>query len=610
MGERALTKRDWILYSGTVIVTSTIAVFLYRVLSILLTNNSYHAIITLTIVSLSGLFIFLLIFLRFRQARSFWLKLWICGSPLFLSSVYFLPMLPFLLIPILWLSLMLFSLWGYYGRFALVFDSRLHRARFARADELADMYSSTPHTTSLLLGENLFRKFYLVRSTSVRRELGNLLVVAPTRGGKGLLAVSQLLSWKHSVIVQDIKGELFSATSGYRASIGKVFVIDPTGVGHRYDPLLSKKSEDKLYSAATRLLFKPQERDPIFTKRAISMLTQLFLAARIENIPPLLYARGITRLGLPDAAKRLYTLSPELARQFLSASFEQVDFTTNRFLLSSWESLVADMEPLLTETVVRCFAGCDFTSEQLMRSDTPITVYLRWSERDLLAHTPLVRLLWGSLIDELITTYDSAEGRGCKPVLLLIDEAGRAPIPSLADHATTVVGRGISLCIYIQSLEQLTAEYGHAGAQVLRDNMESQIYYRPSELETAKYLSDRSGRKSAYAHSQTLKEGAETAQGLSEQGIPLLTPQEILQMKDEQIIGFHRRLPPFKMRRVDWRHHPKFIQKRQIPPPKLSALPRLSDIAFNTQQFYDDSYVDSDMILAHTSQENIRRLSN
>ena len=610
MGTPPLTIRDWILYLGSMVATSTIAAFLYRFLSVLLINNPSHTAITYTLFSFSGLMVSFLIVLRFRKTRTLWLKLWAGGAPLFLSSIFVLPQLPFLLIPLLWLALLILSVWGYYGRFGIVFDSRLHRARFARTDELAELWSNSAHPTSLLLGENLFRKFYLVRPTKMRRELGNALVVAPTRGGKGLLAISQLLSWQHSIVVNDVKGELFSATAGYRATLGNVFVIDPTGVGHRYDPLRSKKSEDKLYSAATRLLFKPQERDPIFTKRATSMLTQLFLAARIENIPPLPYVRAVTRLGLPDAAKRLHTLSPELARQFLSSSFEQVDFTTNRFLLSSWESLVADMEPLLTEIIVRCFAGSDFTPEELMRSEKPITLYLRWQERDLLAHAPLVRLLWGSLIDELITTYDREEGRGCKPVLLLIDEAGRTAIPSLADHATTVVGRGMSLMIFIQSLEQLVAEYGHARAQVLRDNMESQIYYRPSELETAKYLSDRSGRKSAYAHSQTLKEGAETAQGLSEQGIPLLTAQEILQMKDEHIIGFHRRLPPFRMRRVDWRHHPEFIQRRQIPPPTLSALPRLADMAFTTQQFFDDSYIDSDIFLAGRKEEFSRRLSN
>ena len=114
-----------------------------------------------------------------------------------------------------------------------------------------------------------------------RSQLGNLLVVAPTRGGKGLLATAQLLTWRHSVVVNDIKGELFAQTAGYRSTLGPVFVLDPTGVGHAFDPLLGKHTEDELFSSATHLLFRPDEGDgAIFTQRAIVMLTQIFLAAR------------------------------------------------------------------------------------------------------------------------------------------------------------------------------------------------------------------------------------------------------------------------------------------------------------------------------------------
>src|SRR5213078_4458526 len=188
---------------------------------------------------------------------------------------------------------------------------------------------------------------------------------------------------------------------------------------------------------------------------------------------------------------------------------------------------------------VRCFTHSDFTAEHIMRSSTPVTVYLRWKEQDLLSLSPLVRLLWGSLMNELITTYDDNQGNGCQPVLLLIDEAGRTAIPSLADHATTVVGRGISLWIAMQSLSQLEAVYGKARAQVLKDNMESQIYYRPTDLATARYLEERLGTQSAYAHSMSLKEGEEISEGLTERAVSLQTAQEITQLKDKQIIGFH-----------------------------------------------------------------------
>src|SRR5437667_7626491 len=128
--------------------------------------------------------------------------------------------------------------------------------------------------------------------------------------------------------------------------------------------------------------------------------------------------------------------------------------------------------------------------------------------------------------------------------------------------------------------------------------MESHLYYRPTDLATAKYLEERLGSKSAYAHSTTSREGAETSEGLSERPIPLLAAQEILQLKDEEIIGFHRNLPPFKMKRIDWRTYPLFKQRRNMPAPQLSPLPDLAEISLRqSQKHVSDVYIDPDALI-------------
>jgi len=244
------------------------------------------------------------------------------------------------------------------------------------------------------------------------------------------------------------------------------------------------------------------------------------------------------------------------------------------------------MRPLLTETVIRSLTHADFTPEELILSDKPVSVYIRWPEKDLLALSPLVRLMWGSLIDELITVYDKAQGNGCQPVLLLVDEAGRTAIPSLADHATTVAGRDITLALFVQSLSQLETIYGKARAQTLKDNMDTQLYYPPTDLTTAKHLEDSLGSQSAYARSTTSRDGSETSIGETERPIPLLTAQEIKQLNDEDIIGFHRRLPPFQITRIDWRSHDLLQRKRTIPPPTLPELAPIADIPMAIAEEY------------------------
>jgi type IV secretion system protein VirD4 len=400
--------------------------------------------------------------------------------------------------------------------------------------------------------------------------------------------------------VNDIKGDLFDQTAGYRRTLGPVFVIDPNGIGHRYDPLLHKSTEKDLLSAATHLLYRPDEGEGrIFTERATVMLTQLLLAAREEHAPPFPFVRQMVRLGLLGAAKQLFRISPELATQFLEAELEDANFD-DRFLLSSWGTLSVRMRYLLTDSVVRCLTGTDFTAKEVMCSEKPVTLYLRWPERDLLMLSPLVRLLWESLVNELIHTYDAAKGQSCRPVLLLIDEAGQAPVPNLQQYAATVAGRNISLWIAIQSLSQLETVYGKPRATVLRDNMDSQIFYRPTNQQTADYLEHCLGKKSNYAHSEVMREGVKESLGLSEQGVPLMPSQDIKQMGDEDIICFHRHLPPLRLKRMDWRRFPILPQRQAMPPPPLSALPQLKDSlhenAWRRPEQLASPYIDPDFI--------------
>lgn len=475
-------------------------------------------------------------------------------------------------------------LWG--------FDRRLHKARFAAIDEKARIKAGEPTPYSLLLGLDLFKQYYLVRETPTKRELGNMLVVAPTRGGKGLLATTQLFTWEGSVIVNDLKGDLFTATAGYRATLGTVYVINPiTGIGHRYNPLNAYHTEEELSLACQNILHEESNADPFWSESAATMLTQIFVAARMEKQPLFPYARKITRLGLPEAAKYLHTLSPELAIQFLGMPYHSVDFQTARQLFGSWSHLTAKLKFILSETVVKSLAVSDFNVSDLMLGEKPVTIYLQWPERFIKPISPLIRLVVGSLIDELVATYDSTGGNGCKPVLMLMDEATRTAIPSLAEHATTVVGRGITLWVAIQSLKALERVYGEKAAQELRDNIVNQVYYRPADLATAEYLEQRLGRKSAYATSQTEREGHEKSQGKSEQGIPLLTAQAIMQMKDHEILLFHNELPPVKAHRVNWIDNPLFEKRRKIQPPQLATIPEC-EVTLSMQNHAIEGYID------------------
>jgi hypothetical protein len=75
----------------------------------------------------------------------------------------------------------------------------LYKDRFASDHEVADLTTDNLPDDSLLLGINHFSRVLHIIATQSRQHLGNILIEAPTGGGKGLLAriihESQTRSW-------------------------------------------------------------------------------------------------------------------------------------------------------------------------------------------------------------------------------------------------------------------------------------------------------------------------------------------------------------------------------------------------------------------------------
>ena len=87
----------------------------------------------------------------------------------------------------------------------------------------------------------------------------------------------------------------------------------------------------------------------------------------------------------------------------------------------------------------------------------------------------------------------------------------------------------ICAIVFAAAPSVLCQDQSAAARAAIRDddiNMETQLYYRPNDLTTARYLEERLGSVSAYAHSQTLHSGEETSEGRSERPIPLVSSQD------------------------------------------------------------------------------------
>ena len=151
--------------------------------------------------------------------------------------------------------------------------------------------------------------------------------------------------------------------------------------------------------------------------------------------------------------------------------------------------------------------------------------------------------------------------------------------------------------------------YGQKAAQTIKDNIETRLFYRQNEIETAEYVARRSWYTSEYAHSYNQSDQQErSSQGLSEQGVWLISPLEVTGLPEEKIICFHRNLSPIKMYRMDWRRYKLFREKHGLPAPQLQPLSPLPPFTIEATQPTKETvfkFINPDKIFANAPAEEV-----
>jgi type IV secretory pathway TraG/TraD family ATPase VirD4 len=458
-------------------------------------------------------------------------------------------------------------------------SQKLYPDRLAYKHELNNLDITNFDGKHLLIGEGEYGQLYGIKPTKNRRELGNMIKLGTTRCGKSSAEIYQIVDWDGSGIFFDIKREIKPLVEGFLATKGRVINIDLSkGLGDHYDSLQGHASERELFKLAKHLVHDPKDKDSIFSERGAKMLTQLFLAARILEERPLPYVASLINLGINEIAPKLNVVSPALAQTFLDATYKPgKDYEKNEFRVDSWGTVSTRLYPFMTPDIVRCFSGSDFTAADLYFADQPVFVFISFHESDLLSMAPLIKFVCESLMMELLNTYDDAPDSmkaRSRNILWSMDEAGRIGIPNLPEHASTVVGRKITLSMSAQDRSQFNAIYGHDRTKNLFTNIRTQLVFSQADFDTAKHYSDRTGETSGYAHSESEYSGEKTSTGKSERGIPVMRPQDFMEMDDGEAVCFiGKKIKPFRVTSMDSRRHPQLAKRLGMKVPEVLRLP-------------------------------------
>jgi type IV secretory pathway TraG/TraD family ATPase VirD4 len=157
-------------------------------------------------------------------------------------------------------------------------------------------------------------------------------------------------------------------------------------------------------------------------------------------------------------------------------------------------------------------------------------------------------------------------------VLWSLDEAGVTDLTNLPEKVATVNGRGGSMSLSAQDIEQFVSLYGFPRAHSLLSNLESKVVHRLASLDSAKYFRDWLDYASGFAASQSVHETSETV-GKAEREIPLLSVRQIAEMDDEDIIVLHRNYKPIQAHRMSIDKYPALVERQQLATPPVPCLP-------------------------------------
>src|SRR3954469_15662519 len=400
----------------------------------------------------------------------------------------------------------------------------------------------------------------------------HVLAFAPTRSGKGVgLVIPTLLAWDESAVIYDIKGENWAKTAGFRASRGQLcFKFSPVEekTSSRFNPL----AEVRLFTPRdvsdaqniADMIIRSGEDSPMerhWEDSAASLTTGMILhacytAAAEDRVASLADLAGhFTRPGVefretlnemvsyphdteyrhgwrtPAGLKTsTHPVVSEKAQEMLDKESKEL----SGVLSTAKTALALYSDPL----VARNTAASDFTINDLVNDDRPVSLYLVVPPSDKIRLRRLIRLMFTMVVNRLTErmALDGSEQRKNKHRLLfLIDE-----FPSLnrmeifADALSYMAGYGLKAYLITQDIRQIVDAYGQNESIV--SNCHVRIAFAPNQVETAELLSKMTGvatvPKASYNFSGSRFSPVMQHVNASVDHIerPLMTPDEVLRL--------------------------------------------------------------------------------
>lgn len=425
------------------------------------------------------------------------------------------------------------------------------------------------------------------------------LIIGPTRSGKGVsYVIPNALTHQGSMIVTDLKGEIFRSTAGYRKARGnQVFLFAPgSDRTHRYNPLdfirpdRGDRSTDIQNIASILVPENAESENSIWQATA-----QQVMAGAISYIHESAFYRGRRNLGEVTAF-----FNSGVNLQALMTFIKEQEANLSRFTLESFNAYIALAEraaasalldiqkalrPFRNERVVAATSVTDMDLRALKHR--PISIYLAPNITDITLLKPLLALFVQQTLDTLLLDHDPRS----LPIYFLLDEFRQLKkMNEITSKLPYVAGYNIKMAFVIQDLKNLDEIYGETARHSLMGNCGYQLVLGANDQVTAETISKGLGKRTVRykTESRTIElmglHRRTKVEQLRERD--LMMPQEVRQMSPDamlvlvegqspiqaQKLRYFARSPFREMERVSRDHVPEVPATEYLPGRPVPAI--------------------------------------
>ena len=395
-----------------------------------------------------------------------------------------------------------------------------------------------------------------------------LIAFGPPQSGKSAgLAVPALLEWRGPAVASSIKTDLLAVSLARRRALGPVFVFDPFALsgsgGNTWSPLQAATSWDGALEVAWRLASAGE-----LDQRGVEGGDFWAIAAE-QRLAPLLYTAARAGDGIEALLRWTYgqggrELDEALARvaEGAQSDAERADARAAYDAVRAFEaqadrtrsSIEATAQALLRAyrftRVARSAQSCEITADRLL--DEAATLYLIGDAKASKLLRPLFLALLGEVVDRAYERATLAGGALDSPLLLCLDEAGNvAPLPNLAEIASTAPSHNIQLVSIFHDLAQARGRYGRQAETVINSHRARMLLPGVADLDTLRYFSGLLGEQEIREVTRTSGAGG-TSRSTGRRRRPLVAAEALRQLPDRHALLIYGRIAPVRLRLRLW----------------------------------------------------------